>query len=144
MFSSVQSISAASKTVFPSDGTRSREFSSTRDDGVELKQMLMNGDNTVAAPFEQNEKASDKTKTPKAHELKTLDFSRISDKIKNLINEPNLSIQFSMDKDSKKIIMKIINTETNETVRQFPQETALKIAKMVDNLEAGQVTNATV
>ena len=45
------------------------------------------------------------------------------------------SIQFSLDKDSGRTIVKMVDTETNKVVRQFPSEEALAISKSLDRLQ---------
>lgn len=76
--------------------------------------------------------------------------SFISNEDKNTIDEifremqsnKNLYLQFSEDEKSKKMVIKIINDETQEVVRQIPPEIALKIARIIS--EQGQLTNARI
>ena len=42
------------------------------------------------------------------------------------------SLQFSIDEDSKDIVVKVIDQNTKEVVRQIPTEEALDIAKSLD------------
>ncbi len=57
-------------------------------------------------------------------------------------NNKKLYLQFSEDEKSKKMVIKIINDETQEVVRQIPPEIALKIARIIR--EQGQLTNARI
>lgn len=76
--------------------------------------------------------------------------SFISNEDKNTIDEifremqsnKNLYLQFSEDEKSKKMVIKIINDDTQEVVRQIPPEIALKIARIIS--EQGQLTNARI
>jgi flagellar protein FlaG len=45
------------------------------------------------------------------------------------------SVEFSLDEDSGRTIVKMIDTETNKVVRQFPSEEALAISKALDRLQ---------
>lgn len=78
---------------------------------------------------------------------KTVDFRKISDKLHSMLGEDDLSVEFSLDKESKRMILKVIDTKTKETIQQFPPEVTLKIARTVANIlgngKSGQVTNAT-
>jgi len=72
-------------------------------------------------------------------------FNDLAKKIQSVLGEENLSIEFSLDKDSKKMIMKVIDENTKEIVQQIPPETALKIARIVANLlDSGKITDAKV
>jgi flagellar protein FlaG len=42
------------------------------------------------------------------------------------------TLQFSVDHDTKKIVVKLIDQDTKEVVRQMPSEEALRIAKSID------------
>jgi len=45
------------------------------------------------------------------------------------------SLQFSLDNDSGKTVVKVMDTETNEVIRQIPSEEVLAISKAVDKLK---------
>ena len=75
----------------------------------------------------------------------SVNFKQLSEQIKATLNDKNLAIEFSFDKDSKQMILKVIDAKTNEVVQQFPTEVALKIARIVSQtLEVGNITNAKV
>lgn len=42
------------------------------------------------------------------------------------------TLQFSVDHDTKEIVVKLIDQNTKEVVRQMPSEEALRIAKSID------------
>ena len=45
------------------------------------------------------------------------------------------SLQFSVDHDSKEIVVKLIDQDTQQVVRQMPSEEALRMAKAIDKLQ---------
>lgn len=47
----------------------------------------------------------------------------------------NGSLQFSIDKDTGTTVVKVIDTKTNEVIKQFPSEEMLAIAKSLDQLK---------
>ncbi|MGA2297294.1 MAG: flagellar protein FlaG [FCB group bacterium] len=74
-----------------------------------------------------------------------VDYTALSDKIQKSLKNENLMVQFSVDQPSKQIVMKLLDSDTKEVIRQVPPEVTLKIAKMVTNfLEGGKITNAKV
>lgn len=62
--------------------------------------------------------------------------------VKAAVNEMNefvkpavASIQFSLDENSGRTIVKMVDTDTNKVIRQFPSEEALAISKALDSLK---------
>ena len=65
--------------------------------------------------------------------------SRESNKIDDAVEDINeyiqsvqRELQFSVDKDSGHTIIKVMDMETNEVIRQIPNEEALKFARMLE------------
>jgi len=80
---------------------------------------------------------------------KVNDFSSLEealrDDIRDLFNEKNVALKFSLDNDTKQLILSLIDSNSNEIIRQIPSELALKILKFFNSkLESGQVTDAKV
>lgn len=74
-----------------------------------------------------------------------VDFSQIEEGIKELLKDDSIAIEFSKDDESKQMIMKIINDQTKEVIRQFPAEISLKIARIISqNLELKNIADLTV
>ena len=44
------------------------------------------------------------------------------------------TIQFSIDDDTDRIVVKVVDTETQEVLRQIPNEEVMAISKTLDNL----------
>jgi flagellar protein FlaG len=45
------------------------------------------------------------------------------------------SLQFSLDQDSGRTVVKMIDTQTEEVLRQFPSEEMLAISKSIDRMQ---------
>ncbi|WP_296753584.1 flagellar protein FlaG [Thiobacillus sp.] len=45
------------------------------------------------------------------------------------------SIQFSLDQDSGRTVVKMVDTATEEVLRQFPSEEMLAISKSIDRMQ---------
>jgi flagellar protein FlaG len=45
------------------------------------------------------------------------------------------SLEFSVDDDSKRVIVKVVDQETKEVIRQMPSAEALEIAKALDRVQ---------
>ena len=55
--------------------------------------------------------------------------------INNFLKPISSSIEFSIDEDSGKTIVKLMDKETNTVLRQYPSKEALAIAKDLDKLQ---------
>ena len=57
------------------------------------------------------------------------------DAINAFLKPISSSIEFSIDEDSGKTIVKLMDKETNTVLRQYPSKEALAIAKDIDKLQ---------
>ncbi len=73
----------------------------------------------------RNEKATEKTE-----EIESA-VSQISDFVQNY----QRALQFSIDTESDRLIVKVVDSETQEVIRQIPSEEMLRIAKNLDSPE---------
>lgn len=55
--------------------------------------------------------------------------------INEFIKQASPSIQFSVDKDSGRTVVKMIDIENNQLIRQIPTKEALAISKALDSLK---------
>jgi len=56
-------------------------------------------------------------------------------KINDFIAPTLQTIQFSIDQESDRLVVKVIDTATQEILRQMPNEVALNVAKTLDGLK---------
>ena len=91
-------------------------------------------------------KAVDDSKNNKEQDKNVqADYSKLTEKLQNMITNENLNLEFSVDKETKKMIIKVVDSQTKEVVRQYPPDVTLKIARFVaSTLEHGNVTNARI
>jgi flagellar protein FlaG len=80
----------------------------------------------VAATGAKNAKAADGVE-PTPAELKTA-----VEKLNQSMTASSQDLQFSVDEDSKKTVVKLIDRTTHEVLRQMPSKEALEIAKSLD------------
>jgi flagellar protein FlaG len=81
---------------------------------------------------------------PKALEtLSQSDLEKIIKEMNQFIQIFNSRIAFELDKDTGKTILKIIDPQTNEVIRQIPPEELLRISKRISEL-LGLIINARV
>lgn len=72
-------------------------------------------------------------------------FDAMARKVEEVLGN-NLVAQFSIDSDSKQLVLKLLNSDTKEVIRQVPTPEAVKIARMIaeitDTPEQGTVTDS--
>ena len=51
------------------------------------------------------------------------------------VHSVSTSIQFSLDQDTGRTVVKMVDTETQEVLRQFPSEEMLAISKSIDRMQ---------
>lgn len=56
-------------------------------------------------------------------------------KINDFISPTLQTIQFSIDQESDRLVVKVIDTATQKVLRQMPNEAALSVAKTIDGLK---------
>lgn len=56
-------------------------------------------------------------------------------KINAFIAPTSASIQFSVDTDSNRTVVKVVDLETKEVIRQYPNEDVLAMSKALDKLQ---------
>lgn len=97
----------------------------------ENRTTLTNEQLQEASKKENIQKINQQNEKRERNEVNLKDFEKLSDKLNELLKSENLAIEFSIDKDTKKMIMKIIDNNTKEILQQIPPEIAIKIARIV-------------
>jgi len=54
------------------------------------------------------------------------------DSLNKTMQQSNRNIQFSVDSDTQRTVVKLTDTETGDTIRQYPSKEALAISKSID------------
>lgn len=54
------------------------------------------------------------------------------DKLNNKIQNLNRNLEFSLDEDSGKLVVKVVDAQTHEVIRQIPRKEALEIARHIE------------
>lgn len=55
--------------------------------------------------------------------------------VNDFVKPINSALEFQLDDDTGKTVVKVIDTATKEVIRQFPSEEMLAIAKALDNMK---------
>lgn len=58
-----------------------------------------------------------------------------ADRINEFIESFTRDLKFTVDKDSERVVLKVVDRKSGDVIRQIPSEEALKIAKALDELK---------
>lgn len=50
------------------------------------------------------------------------------EKLKNVLAENNITLKYTEDQDTKELVVKLVDSQTGESIRQIPSEISLKLA----------------
>jgi uncharacterized FlaG/YvyC family protein len=63
------------------------------------------------------------------------------DKISDALKQSQVNLDFSIDKTSKEVVVKVIDSSTGDVLTQFPSKQALAISEFVANKQKGSFLN---
>lgn len=64
-------------------------------------------------------------------------LKNVVDNINKTLRQSNRSLEFSIDTDSKQQLVKLVDTETGDVIRQFPSKEAMAISRAIDQFQQG-------
>lgn len=99
--------------------------------------------NTRSAPPANNISATTATSADKS-DSKKFDSTEVNKAIAHIndaLQARSQDLRFSVDTDSKRVVVKIIDQQTNQVLRQIPTEEALEISKSLDKLKGLLIKN---
>lgn len=67
--------------------------------------------------------------------LEPAEVKQASEQINEVLRQFERNLQFTVDEDTGIDVVRVIDTETEEVIRQFPSEEVLAIAKALDKLQ---------
>jgi flagellar protein FlaG len=59
------------------------------------------------------------------------------EKINQAMRQNNTNLEFSIDQESKQMLIKVVDSNTGETIRQFPSKEAIVISEAIDQFQKG-------
>lgn len=75
----------------------------------------------------------------------SLDIDNLSNALQSAIADPALQASFKVDEDTNKLILRMLEKESGEIVRQYPPDVSLQIARIVNKLlEDGKIDDANI
>ena len=69
------------------------------------------------------------------------DIEAVVEQLNRMMQSMNNSLQFEIDRPTGKTVVRVIDSNTNEIVRQFPSEEVLAIARVLESAKSGLVSD---
>ncbi|HEY7985973.1 MAG TPA: flagellar protein FlaG [Methylophilaceae bacterium] len=69
------------------------------------------------------------------------DLVQAVNQINQIVQSVNPGVEFTIESGSNAVIVKVLDVQSQEVIRQFPSEAALSIAQALDNLRGVLLTN---
>ena len=81
-------------------------------------------------------------KRQKEDKAATVEFDVLAEKIKSFLELDDVNVEFSKDKETNKMVLKLVDSSTREVLRQIPEESVLQIARFIaKKLDQGYLTD---
>lgn len=59
------------------------------------------------------------------------------DKVNQAMQQANTGVEFSIDQSSNRTLVKVVDTKTGETIKQFPSKEMIAIGQSIDQFQKG-------
>jgi flagellar protein FlaG len=90
----------------------------------------------VAGDIERKESAASGQLLPPGRVEQTVDAKQVESavsKISDFVQNFQRDLQFSIDEDSGRTIIEVVDSETKQVIRQIPSEETLRMAELLDS-----------
>jgi flagellar protein FlaG len=87
-----------------------------------------------APPQTQHEARASKTEGDQQRRVSEEEVQKIVRDINTALQSMHTELNFSVDKETDKMVLKVINSKTHEVIRQIPAEETLRIAARISKL----------
>lgn len=64
-------------------------------------------------------------------------LKNVVDSINKALKQTNSNLEFSVDADTHETVVKLVDTETGDVIRQFPSKEMLAISRSIDQVQQG-------
>ncbi|MBK1679963.1 flagellar protein FlaG [Rhodocyclus tenuis] len=95
----------------------------------------------VASATETSSTSSTAAQARATEQITPEQLQEATESIKAFVQPINSGLEFAIDKDSGRTLVKVIDQQTREVVRQIPSEEVLTIAKALDKLQGLFIQN---
>jgi flagellar protein FlaG len=85
-------------------------------------------------PSEVNTQTAPSESVQPSQKMDAEEVQAMLDKMNEFMHNGQRNLNFSIDKDTDDMIVKVMDTQTQEVIRQFPSEETIKLAKHIEGM----------
>lgn len=98
------------------------------------QQQNVQSQQTAQVNFAEQSKERVQATIQENEQVSAEDLEAVIDRLNELMKDGQRSLNFSVDEDLGDVVIKVMDTETEELIRQIPNEEALKFAKNLEGV----------
>jgi flagellar protein FlaG len=91
--------------------------------------------NNQAKPVELPQTAA----KPDAHQPSAPELQSFVDNINKALKQADKNLQFSIDEASNRTVIKVVDTQTGDVIREIPSKEALAISQAIERMQQGML-----
>lgn len=95
-----------------------------------------------AGQVSENNKAVEKDQITQVNSLSQTELEKQAQELQEISFNKNWGVSFSVDKELNQTVIKVIDAETEKTIRQIPSEEFLEISRRVQALQDGDESSS--
>ena len=95
-----------------------------------------------ATPAKSEPTPTEKLKEQAKPESAAKEARRLSEELQRRVGGADSQLQFTVDEDTGKSVIKVTDRQTKEVIRQIPSEEMLQIAKALDKFQESFLVNS--
>ncbi len=92
---------------------------------------------TVSTPIELPHAVSSPVANAQTAQPSSAQLQEAIDRLNQAMLRSNTNLEFSVDKDTKQPLIKVVDSNTGETIRQFPSKEVIAISQSIDQFQKG-------
>lgn len=92
---------------------------------------------TVSTPVELPQAVLPSAASTQTAQPSSVQLQEAIDKLNQAMLRSNTNLEFSIDKDTKQTLIKVVDSNTGETIKQIPSKEVIAISQAIDQFQQG-------
>ncbi|MBK7899009.1 MAG: flagellar protein FlaG [Azonexus sp.] len=131
----ISSVTAQGVVPLPLPGQGARTEANLPHDAASARVQGVDGQESVVAAVDKRSVAVNAQKSEARDEPDAKTVRDAVERVKKFVESAASDVQFSVDEDSGIRVIKVVDKETKEVIRQMPSKEVVELAKALDKLQ---------
>ena len=88
---------------------------------------------TIGTSIAEEQKSVSTSETNKAEKMTSEQLNKVAQQLQDFMGEMNRSLEFIVDEDSGRDVIKVLDKDTGDLIKQYPSEEVLSIISKLSN-----------